>query len=79
MYVAIKKVRLVAGDARLQSESELLMKCALSPFIVRYLGIVHNGDELWVGSEDGVNGIDCHGVLSFRIPRRAPKRRKSFQ
>ena len=48
VYVAIKKMRLQASDARLQSESEILMNCN-SPFIVRYNGMIQNANELWVG------------------------------
>ena len=47
VYVAIKKSRLISKDTSLLSESELLMKCN-SPFIVRYNGVILNGDELWV-------------------------------
>ena len=48
VYVAIKKMRLQASDARLQSESEILMNCN-SPFIVRYNGMIQSANELWVG------------------------------
>ena len=47
VYVAVKKTRLLKSDEELRSESELLMKCS-SPFIVRYNGVVRNGNELWV-------------------------------
>ena len=47
VYVAIKKTRLLKSDEELRSESELLMKCN-SPFIVRYNGVIRNGNELWV-------------------------------
>ena len=46
-YVAIKEMRLTASDAKIQSESEMLMKCN-SPFIVRYKGVIRNGNKLWV-------------------------------
>ena len=46
-YVAIKETRLTASDAKIQSESEMLMKCN-SPFIVRYKGVIRNGNKLWV-------------------------------
>ena len=47
MHVAVKKAKLFANEKELLSESELLMKC-YSPFIVRYHGVVHNENELWV-------------------------------
>ena len=47
VYVAVKITRLLKSDKELQSESELLMKCN-SPFIVRYNGVIRNGNELWV-------------------------------
>ena len=47
MYVAVKKAKLFANEKELLSESKLLMKCN-SPFIVRYNGVVRNGNELWV-------------------------------
>ena len=47
MYVAVKKAKLFANEKELLSESKLLMKCN-SPFIVRYKGVVHNENELWV-------------------------------
>lgn len=38
------------SGVKLQTESELLMKCMISPFIVRYLGVIQNEDELdvWI-------------------------------
>ena len=47
VYVAVKKTRLLQSDEELRSESELLMKCS-SPFIVRYNGVIRDGNELWV-------------------------------
>ena len=47
VYVAAKKTRLLESDEKLRSESELLMKCS-SPFIVRYNGVIRDGNELWV-------------------------------
>lgn len=50
VYVAVKKVHLSENDVKLQTESELLMKCRISPFIVRYLGVIQNENELnvWI-------------------------------
>ena len=48
VYVAIKKMRLLSNDAKLQSEREILMNCN-SPFIVRYNGMIQSENELWVG------------------------------
>lgn len=47
VYVAIKEARLMVKDHKVLSESELLMKCN-SPFIVRYIGVTTQGNELWV-------------------------------
>ena len=47
VYVAVKITRLLKSDKELQSESELLMSCN-SPFIVRYNGLISNGNDLWV-------------------------------
>ena len=47
VYVAVKKTRLFANEKQLLFESDLLMKCD-SPFIVRYNGVICNGNELWV-------------------------------
>ena len=47
MYVAVKKVKLLASEKGLPFESELLMKCS-SPFIVRYNGVIREENELWV-------------------------------
>ena len=47
VYVAVKKTKLIANEETILSESKLLMKCN-SPFIVRYCGVVHDRDELWV-------------------------------
>ena len=47
VYVAVKKTTLIANEETILSESKLLMMCN-SPFIVRYCGVVRDGDELWV-------------------------------
>ena len=47
VYVAVKKTTLIANEETILSESKLLMMCN-SPFIVRYCGVVHDRDELWV-------------------------------
>ena len=47
VYVAVKKTTLIANEETILSESKLLMVCN-SPFIVRYCGVVHDRDELWV-------------------------------
>ena len=47
VYVAVKKARLLLDDAVIRRESEMLTNC-FSPFIVRYKGVVHNENELWV-------------------------------
>ena len=47
VYVAVKKTKLIANEETILSESKLLMMCN-SPFIVRYCGVVHDRDELWV-------------------------------
>ena len=47
VYVAVKKTRLLLDDAVIRRESEMLTNC-FSPFIVRYNGVVRNGNELWV-------------------------------
>ncbi|KAM7455525.1 hypothetical protein BLSTO_03721 [Blastocystis sp. subtype 1] len=58
VYVAIKKMRLLSNDAKLQSESEILMNCN-SPFIVRYNGMIQSENELWSGLLNGwINAKD---------------------
>ena len=47
VYVAVKKTRLLLDDSVIRRESEMLTNC-FSPFIVRYNGVVRNGNELWV-------------------------------
>ena len=47
VYVAVKKTRLLLDDAAIRRESEMLTNC-FSPFIVRYNGVVRNGNELFV-------------------------------
>ena len=47
VYVAVKKTRLLLDDAVIRRESEMLTNC-FSPFIVRYNGVIRNGNELWV-------------------------------
>ena len=47
VYVAVKKTRLLLDDAIIRRESEMLTNC-FSPFIVRYNGVIRNGNELWV-------------------------------
>ena len=47
MNVAVKKTCLIANEEAILSEGESLMKFN-SPFIVRYSGMVRDGDELWV-------------------------------
>ena len=46
--VAIKKVKLVADDKKIEKESELLKECK-SCFIVRYYDRLRRESELWVG------------------------------
>ena len=66
VYVAVKKTRLQKSDDELRSKSELLMSCS-SPFIVRYNGVIRNGNELWVVFGRRGDGIDHYGVLSLWI------------
>ena len=47
VYVAVKKTRLLLDDAVIRRESKMLTNC-FSPFIVRYNGVIRNGNELWV-------------------------------
>lgn len=68
VFVAIRVVRLVPNEADLPTESELLMKCACSPFIVPYKEVIRNGNELWVCISDMPYKIVYHGVLPLRIP-----------
>ena len=68
VFVAIRVVRLVPTQADLPTESELLMKCACSPFIVPYKEVIRNGNELWVCISDMPDRVVCHGVLSPWIP-----------
>ena len=45
--VAIKKVKLLSDDKRIEKESELLRHCQ-SPLIVRYYDVLRMESELWV-------------------------------
>ena len=47
MLVAIKKVKLLSDDKRIEKESELLRQCQ-SPLIVRYYDVLRMESELWV-------------------------------
>ena len=47
VYVAIKKVKLLSDDKRIETESILLKECQ-SPFIVRYYDVIRRERELWV-------------------------------
>ncbi|KAM7456280.1 hypothetical protein BLSTO_02958 [Blastocystis sp. subtype 1] len=50
VYVAVKKTILLLDDAVIRRESEMLTNC-FSPFIVRYNGVIRNGNELWIVME----------------------------
>ena len=45
--VAIKKVKLLSDDKRIEKESELLNECQ-SRYIVRYHNVLRMESELWV-------------------------------
>ena len=45
--VAIKKVKLLSDDKRIEKESELLKECQ-SRYIVRYHNVLRMESELWV-------------------------------
>ena len=45
--VAIKKVKLLSDDKRIEKESELLKECH-SRYIVRYHNVLRMESELWV-------------------------------
>ena len=47
MLVAIKKVKLLSDNKRIEKESELLRQCQ-SPLIVRYYDVLRKESELWV-------------------------------
>ena len=47
VYVAIKKVKLLSDNKRIEKESELLRQCQ-SPLIVRYHSVLRMESELWV-------------------------------
>ena len=47
VYVAVKKTRLLLDDAIIRRDGEILISCN-SPFIVRYNGLISNGNDLWV-------------------------------
>ena len=49
VLVAIKKVKLLVEDKRLENESQLLRECC-SPLIVRYYDVLRREGELWVAS-----------------------------
>ena len=66
VYVAVKKTRLLLDDAVIRRESEMLTRC-FSPFIVRYNGVIRNGNELWVLFGRRGDRIDCYGILPLWI------------
>ena len=47
VYVAVKRTTLIDNDEMILSESKLIVEYN-SPFIVRYCGVVHDGNEFWV-------------------------------
>ena len=47
VYVAIKKVKWLSDDKRIETESTLLKECQ-SPLIVRYYDVIRRENELWV-------------------------------
>ena len=47
VLVAIKKVKLLSDDKRIEKESELLKECQ-SRYIVRYHNVLRMESELWV-------------------------------
>lgn len=78
MYVAIKKIRLLGYSASLPPEQEILLKCN-SPFIVRYIGVIPNENELWVRFRRSDDEIDYYGVMPLWLPCSIYEKRKSAQ
>ena len=70
-YVAVKKIRAVKSDARIQSEGNLLKKCN-SKYVVRYYDVIQNGNEIWVGAVELGNVADRDGVLSLWLSGSIP-------
>ena len=64
--VAIKKVKPLLNEDRLENEWKLLKECQ-SRYIVRYYDVLRREGELWVRYVDLGNDVDCDGVLSLWV------------
>ncbi len=60
--VAIKRIRGVPDDKRIDNESQLLKECQ-SRYIVLYRNMMRKGEEWWVSPMVLGNEADCDGVL----------------
>ena len=64
--VAIKTVKPLLNEDRLENEWKLLKECQ-SCYIVRYYDVLRREGELWVRYVDLGNDVDCDGVLSLWV------------
>ena len=64
--VAIKRVKPLLNEDRLENEWKLLRECQ-SRYIVRYYDVLRIEGELWVRLAVLSNDVDCDGVLPLRI------------
>ena len=60
--VAIKRIKGVSDDRRIENETQLLKECQ-SRYIVLYYNMIRKGEEWWVSLALLGNEADCDGVL----------------
>lgn len=60
--VAIKRIKGVSDDKRIENETQLLKECQ-SRYIVLYYNMMRKGEEWWVSPMVLGNEADCDGVL----------------
>lgn len=60
--VAIKRIKGVSDDKRIENETQLLKECQ-SRYIVLYYNMIRKGEEWWVSLALLGNEADCDGVL----------------
>ena len=64
--VAIKRVKPLLNEDKLENEWKLLKECQ-SRYIVRYFDVLRREGEFWVRLVVLGNDVDCDGILSLRV------------
>ena len=64
--VAIKKVKPLLNEDKLENEWKLLKECQ-SRYIVRYYDVLRRDGEFWVRLVVLGNAVDCDGILSLWV------------